>query len=217
MLLLLSRCCVAQQSPKTETEPPSSQTDALKVNWLYGAYVPRDVELKTLNNNQRLHLYVRQTYLTWGIYAKTAFFALGDQATGSPYAWGGGFAGYGKRLGSRYGQFAIQNTLVAAGDGLLGYEPRYDRCRCSGRWPRIRHALVRNFVTYNSSEHNGRPQIALYSAALAAGAISSTWKPSPSAPWRNAYESVFTQVIFGSLTNLVGEFAPEINHLIKRR
>lgn len=217
LLMLFGVCCSAQQSPDGKIQAASSQKSALQVNWLYGAYVPRGVELKPLSNNQRLHLYIRQTYLTWGIYAKTAFFALGDQATNSPPAWGRGVGGYGKRFGSRYGEFAIQNTLVAGGDGLLGYEPRYDRCRCSGGWPRIRHALARNFVTYNSTEHENRPQIALYSAALAAGAISSRWKPSPNDPWRNAYESMFTQAIFGSLMNLVGEFAPEITRLVKRR
>lgn len=216
LLLLFGACCSAQKAPGGKAQAPVSEKSALQVNWLYGAYVPRDVELKALRNDQRLHLYVRQTYLTWGIYAKTAFFALGDQATDSPPAWGTGFGGFGRRFGSRYGQFAIQNTFVAVGDGVLRYDPRYDRCRCSGGWPRIRHALVRNFVTYNSTEREVRPQIALYAAALAAGAISSTWKPGPSEPWRNAYQAMFTQVIFGSLANLVGEFAPEINHLIKR-
>jgi hypothetical protein len=112
---------------------------------------------------------VRQTILTSGVYLKTAAFAIPDQLNNSPSEWDGGFGAYGQRLASRYGQFAIQNTFSAAGNHLLRYEPRYDRCRCSGTWPRVRHALVRNFVTYNATERERRPQLPMYGAALGAG------------------------------------------------
>ncbi len=37
----------------------------------------------------------------------------------------------------------------------------------------IRHAIVRNFVTYNRTEREHRPQIALYAGAMGAGMVSS--------------------------------------------
>ena len=55
--------------------------------------------------------------------------------------WGDGFEGFTKRLGSRQAQFIIQNSVTSFGDGILGWEPRYDRCRCEGFWPRTRHAI----------------------------------------------------------------------------
>ena len=215
VLLSLSARCAAQQPSESNTDA-STQSKAIQVNWLYGAYLPRDVELVPLTRHQRMQLYLRQTYLTWGIYFKTAAFSLADQASNSPAEWGGGIGAYGQRFASRFGQFAIQNTFSATGNYLLGYEPRYERCRCSGVWPRVRHALIRNFVTYNSSEHDKRPQIALYAAAMGAGMVASTWSPEREDVWRSGYQSVMTQVAFGSAANVVGEFAPEIARLLRR-
>jgi hypothetical protein len=213
----LSVCCAGQDTPITPTKTAKVESSPINVNWLYGAYVPRNVELNPLNRHQRLQLYVRQTYSTWGIYVKTGAFTLADQAADSPPEWETGVSGFGRRFGSRYGQFAIQNTLSSTGNYLLGYEPRYDRCRCSGAWHRIGHALLRNFVTYDSTERHKRPQIALYAGAMSAGMIASTWKPGNEDLWRNGYESVLTQVAFGSFANVVGEFAPELGKILKRK
>jgi hypothetical protein len=212
LLLVCSTPCWAQD-PHRGTKTDSS---AIHVNWLYGAYVPREIELKPLTGHERMELYTRQTYKPWGIYVKTALFATGDQASNSPPEWDGG-GGYAKRFASRYGQFAVQNTLSSAGNYLLGYEPRYDRCRCAGAWLRIRHALWRNFVTYGPTTQDKRPQIALYAAAMGAGMIGSVWKPGPSQPLRNGYQAALTQAAFGSLTNILGEFAPEIGRMLKRK
>jgi hypothetical protein len=217
VLLLLSARSVGQDGPAPPDAPKPQEASAINVNWLYGAYVPKGFELKPLSGHQRGQLYLRQTYLTWGIYLKTGMFALGDQAHDSPEQWDDGFAGYGQRLASRYGQFAIQNTLSSTGNWLLGYEPRYERCRCSGAWPRIGHALFRNFVTYNQTERERRPQIAMYAGALGAGMISSTWKPDQGDLWIQGYHSVVTQAAFGSFSNVLGEFAPEIGRLLKRK
>ena len=216
--LFLSALMSAQEKSQPPDGPVAqAKPGAINVNWLYGAYVPKEVPLETLSAHERRQLYMRQTYLTWGIYFKTAFFAVGDQVAESPPEWGSGIGGYGKRMASRYGQFAIQNTLSSAGNYLLRYEPRYERCRCSGTWPRIRHAVVRNFITYNRTETERRPQLAMYGGAMGAGMIASTWQPGASRPWVEGYQSMATQAAFGSLSNIVGEFAPEITRLLKRK
>lgn len=196
--------------------PSTSQGQPINVNWLYGAYVPKDVPLEPLTNKQRATLWVRQTFLTPGIYAKTAFFATGDQITDVPSEWDQDAEAFWQRFGSRYGQFMVQNSLSALGNALLRYEPRYERCRCDGKWPRVRHALVRNFITYNRTERERRPQIAMYTGALIAGTVASTWKPAENDAWTDAWRSAVTQAAFGSMANVVGEFATEIKRLFKR-
>jgi len=203
-------CCSAQI---TATPRNAEATSQLNVNWLYGAYVPKDVPLKSLTNPQRFQLYLRQSFTTPGIYAKSALFTIGDQISDSPPEWHGG-TGFLQRLGSRHGQFVVQNSMSALGNGLLGYEPRYDRCRCSGWWQRTGHALLRNFITYNKSEKTMRPQVAMYAAAFGAGVVAGTWKPEPRDLVREGYHSAITQVGFGMAANLVGEFAPEIKSLL---
>jgi len=202
---------------ETNAANPKAQENAkaIDVNWFYGAYVPKEVPLVTLTGRQRFKLYLAQSFTTPGIYIKSTALSLSAQITNSPPEWGGGIAGYGRRFGSRYGQSLIQNTLSSGGNALLGYEPRYDRCRCKGFWPRTGHAFMRNFVTYERTEKKRRPQFALYAGALGSGAISSLWFPSKPNAWVEGYQAMILQAGWGLATNWVGEFAPEITRTLK--
>ncbi len=207
-------------SPAQEPETPSdasSQTKQVNVNWLYGAYVPKEVPLSPLTGKYRFKLFLAQSFTTPGIYIKATVFSASDQIHESPAAWGGGIEGYGRRWASRYGQSFIQNALSATGNAILGYEPRYDRCHCAGFWPRTGHAFMRNFVTYNRTEKELRPHFALYGGALGSGAISSTWFPGRPSPWVEGYQAMITQAGWGLAVNWVGEFAPDILRIIKRK
>jgi hypothetical protein len=75
---------------------------------------------------------------------KTTFFAIHDQVKTSEPDWGDGASGFVKRLSSSQAGNIIQNSLTALGNAAVGFEPRYDPCRCEGAWPRIHHAVVRN-------------------------------------------------------------------------
>jgi hypothetical protein len=203
----------ATASEEQSNRPTEEQ---LNVNWLYGAFVPKEVPLVSLTGDQREKLFVRQTFTTPYIYVKSAFVSLTNQARGTPYAWGGGFEGYGRRAASSYAQSSIQNVFSTLGNAALQYEPRYDRCRCVGLGPRTKHALTRTFMTYNRTEKELRPQFALYGAALGAGMLSSAWKPQGKL-WTDGYHGVLIQSGFGMLSNWIGEFAPEIGRKLKRQ
>ena len=76
LLLPLVTASYAQEaSQKSGVAESPSVNSQLPVNWLYGAYIPKDAPLVALNGHQRFKLYVRQTYTTPGIYIKTGFFA----------------------------------------------------------------------------------------------------------------------------------------------
>jgi hypothetical protein len=203
----------ASPTPQASPSPTPKSGDQTKVNWLYGAYVPKDVPLRPLNSGERVQVWVRASFTTYGIYAKTALFSISDQANNRPPAWGEGWAGYGKRVASRQGQFVVQNTLSALGNGILGYEPRYDVCRCSGFWRRTRHAVVRNFVTYNETEKQLRPQFALYAGAFGGGVVAGSWTPNHDLMTLGG-RGVLTQAGFGMLANFVGEFWHEIRRTL---
>jgi hypothetical protein len=190
--------------------------DELNVHWLYGPYVPREGILWPLSGYQRRILFFRQTFATPGIYIRSPFLGLVDQAEGTPSEWGGGFAGYGRRVASNYGRTFAEYAFSAAGNAALQYEPRYDRCHCDGFGPRTKHALIRNFLTYNKTEKELRPQFAMYGAALGSGMLSTVWQPQ-SKLWTEGYESVLSQAGIGMLSNWVGEFWPDIKLKLKRR
>lgn len=216
LLMLCGITCASAQ--QTQSNNSQAQTnDQLKVNWLYGSYIPKDVPLEPLNGKMRRKLYVRQTYTTWGIYIKTLFFAAHDQIRGSYPEWGDGIDGFAKRLGTRQAEFIIQNSTIALGDGVLGWEPRYDRCRCSGFWPRTRHAVIRNFVTYDRSEKSYRPQLMPYIGAFAGSATATTWQPGNPRWDVKGYQAVITQIPVGAGINFIGEFAPEIFHVLRKK
>ena len=206
---------LAQQAPANK--PQAQSNGQINVNWLYGSFVPKDVALEPLDGRMRWRLYVRQTYTTWGIYIKTVSFAVHDQIHDSYPEWGDGFDGFAKRLGTRQAEFIIQNSTIALGDGLLGWEPRYDRCRCSGFWLRTRHAVIRNFVTYDRSERSYRPQLMPFVGAFAGSVTATAWQPGNPRWDVKGYQSAITQIPVGMGINFISEFAPEIVRVVRRK
>ena len=202
------------QSSLPETPQPLSNQQ-INVNWFYGSYVPKTVALEPLRADQLFDLYLRRTFTAKGIYIKTTLFALHDQARNKNPEWGDGLNGFAKRLGTRQAEFIMQNSVIYMGSGLLGWEPRYDRCRCKGFWPRTRHAVLRNFVTYDHSEKSLRPQLLPYLGAFAGSAAVTTWEPGRPQWQIRGYQAAITQVPFGLGINWVGEFAPEISRVLR--
>ncbi len=179
--------------------------------WIAGEYMGRNRTLVSPTREQREVIYLRQTLTTPEAYMKRMFGALIDQARGAPYQWDDGWAGYAERFASREGQFITANTLAALGNAKLGYEVRYDQCKCQGLWRRTRHAFIRNLVTYDRSEEHLRPQWALYGGAFGGGMVSTAWKPSPKNAFVNGGRAAAEQVGWGTLLNFVTEFSWEIN------
>jgi hypothetical protein len=180
--------------------------------WFTGDYLAKGQRRSPLTSKERRQIYLQQTLTRPSDYFKRMFAAGIDQARGVP-KWQGGWGGYGERFASREGQFISANTLAYLGNAALNYEPRYDRCDCSSFWPRTRHAIMRNFMTYNS-DGKLRPQWALYGGSFGGGLISSTWKPDHPGPWTNATYAVLGQAGYGALLNFFVEFAADINKKI---
>ena len=179
--------------------------------WIAGEYVGRNRKLVTLTREQREVIYLRQTLTTPEAYMKRMFAAGIDQVRGTPSQWDDGWGGYAERFASREGQFIAANTLAALGNAKLGYEVRYDQCKCSGLWPRTRHAFIRNLMTYDRSEQHWRPQWGLYGGAFGGGMISRAWKPGPRNAFAEGGRATAGQVGWGTLLNFVTEFSREIN------
>jgi hypothetical protein len=186
---------------------------------LTGVYVEKGRPLVPMDRQQRLDIYLQQTLTTPGAYLKRILAAGIDQARGSPPQWDDGWGGYAERFASREGQFIAANSLAALGNAKLKYEPRYDQCQCSGFWRRTRHAIVRNFLTYNESEQELRPQWALYGGSFGGGLISTAWKPHPRNAFAEGGRAMLGQAGYGVALNFFIEFSTDINRKIgtKRR
>jgi hypothetical protein len=185
--------------------------------WLTGVFVEKGRALVPMNVEQRREIYLQQTLTTPGAYLKRMFAAGIDQARGAPSQWDQGWDGYVVRFASREGQFIAANSLAALGNAKLKYEPRYDQCQCSGFWARTRHAIVRNFLTYNESEQELRPQWALYGGSFGGGVISTAWKPHPRNAFAEGGRAMLGQAGYGVLLNIFIEFSTDINRKIGAR
>ena len=188
-----------------------------EASWVTGVFVEKGHTMLPLTFNERRELYLTQTLATPGAYMKRMFAAGIDQARGAPSQWQGGIGGYGERYASREGQFISANTLAWLGNSALGYEPRYDQCQCKGAALRARHAIMRNFLTYNHSEQDLRPQFGLYAGAFGGGLISTSWKPHPRNAFAEGGRAMLGQAGYGALLNLFIEFAGDINRKIGAR
>jgi hypothetical protein len=214
-LPLLASSCFGQAQVEQPGMPTVDET--FPVNWLYGAFIPKDAPIQPLTNEERFKLYLRQTYTTSGTYIKTGFFVIHDQAVNAPPGWGDGVPGFGKRLGSIQTQNIIQNSLTSLGDAVAKVEPRYDRCRCDGAWPRIRHAIVRNFITDGGPDDKAvRPQIVPYAAAFGAGVAVASWEPQNQSVLTKGYQNVATQIWIGVVIDALAEFAPDVKRMFHR-
>jgi hypothetical protein len=182
--------------------------------FLTGIYVGTGQPLVPLTSEERRVIYLHQTLATPGAYLKRMFAAGIDQARGTPSQWDDGWGGYAERFASREGQFITANTLAYLGNWALKYDPRYDQCRCSGFWARTRHAVVRNFVTYDQSERELRPQWGLYGGSFGGGLVSTAWKPHPRNAFAEGGRAMLGQAGYGSLLNFFIEFSTDINRKI---
>jgi hypothetical protein len=71
-------------------------------------------------------------------------------------------------------------------------------------------------MTYNRTESQLRPQFASYAGAFGARVIAGTWQPRSPNLLTNGYQGVITQAAFGICANWLGEFAPDIKHVLKK-
>jgi hypothetical protein len=157
-------------------------------------------------------MYVNETYLSPGPYLSTFSFALQGQALGYPKGWGGGFEGYGRRVGSQYGTLIIQNSLHDGLAAALSYEPRYIPCQCTGVWKRARHALEMTFLTYDRHGHKrlDMPQLA---GAYGSSMLSAFWNPRGYNPLVQGVQAGHQQIAFVAGMHLVQEFGADIRRL----
>jgi hypothetical protein len=163
-----------------------------------------------LTANDRLNLFLNDTYESPGAFAGLFAGALVDQIRHTPAQWDKDGDGYTRRFASEYGQLAARNAIHDGLAGLTGLDPRYTPCRCNGTLRRSAHALKMSFTTYRQ---DGRltldvPQIA---GAYGSGILSTYWYP------HTNYTPLGQGIMFGHeqmgeimVGNLAREFAPDL-------
>ncbi len=81
-----------------------------------------------------------------------AFTAAIHQGTDNPPEWRQGAAGLSKRFGSNMGITAVGTTTRFGLSALLGQDPSYYRCRCTGVPRRLAHSAFSAFLARRQSD-----------------------------------------------------------------
>ncbi len=214
-------CRAEDQLPAVAAEPavvlehpaPETVDDPIGVHPLFGAQVPKGI-YKPLTKDQRFHLFLRQTFTTPNPWLRTSISAGIAQLQGRQHSWGGGVEGYGKRYSSQYATYVIRNSFLSAGAWGLGHDTRYVQSESHNAFARIGHAVLQNFLTVNR-EGATTFNVSRVLSGYAAGMIATNWQPN--SKWSaQGIRAGNEQLIYGGVFNIGREFAPEIDHLVKR-
>jgi hypothetical protein len=211
----------ATGQPSTGGTPNASSTQkqpkTLSVNPVTGMVSASEANYEPLSGKERVKIYFKMNYGSVGAYFGPFFTALVlDQATGSPAQWGGGFAGYGRRVASRLGTAILQGTFQAPVAALLHEDVRYIASSQHGAKRRAWHAVKYSFLTYNT-HGQATLNVANLSSYYAATAISTAWLPSHNNLATYTLSNATEQVGLSIPINLLQEFWPEIRHAVLKR
>lgn len=212
------------QSPSADPQSQASGADAadpapverknpredLKINPLTGQVTAGVGNYTPLTGDERLKLYFKQTYYSYGAYFGPFFAALVlDQTTNDPPEWGGGWRGYGRRVASRVGSNTVQNSFQAPVAALLNEDVRYIGSNEHGFKRRFKHAVLYSFLTYNHEGHP-TPNVANLGGYYVASAVSTSWSPDSRGVVRFTLSDGSKQIGLSVLVNLLQEFWPEV-------
>jgi glycerol uptake facilitator-like aquaporin len=161
---------------------------------------------QTRSGSERFHRYLLDAY------GPTALFAAGiaaatDQPANSPPEWRQGAAGFGRRLGSRFGQFAVGETARYGLAAVLHEDTEYHWCECRGALPRLGHALLSS-VTARAADGHRVVSIPDLVAPYAGGLVAtSVWYPARFGPKDGIRLGAWAFGIHSGV-NIVREFLP---------
>jgi hypothetical protein len=127
------------------------------------------------------------------------------QAKHTPPDWREGFAGYGERYGSDFGNSAVNISTRYALARALDEDTLYYRCACSGVWPRLEHALYWSAFARRGAD--GHEAIAL--PALAGPYVASMTAVYGWYPDRYNAKDAFRMGNYGVMAYVIGNISLE--------
>lgn len=196
---------------------PAGQSQGSSVNPITGLAVAPESHYTPLALSQRWKLYLTMTYASAGPYFSPLINALLlDQSNGTPRQWGGGFAGFGRRLASRAGNSVLQGSFQAPLAAVLHEDVRYIPTSNRGFERRALHAVLYSFLTYNDK---GQPTLNLanLTAFYASTAVTTIWIPGTGNAAKYTFSNASEQIALSFPLNVAQEFWPEIRRYVFRR
>jgi hypothetical protein len=168
-----------------------------------------------LDLSEKLAYAVASSFGPWELLGSAAYAGI-LQGIGTPAEWGGGAAGYGKRLASTLACSGIHGALAFGLDSALHEDPRYFRSRDSGFWTRTRHA-VRGTILTRTDAGGETFSVWRFGSAYGAAFLSNEWYPARLDTIRLGFLQGSLRLGFDLASNLGSEFWPDIKTKILRQ
>jgi hypothetical protein len=165
--------------------------------------------LPPLESKERMQEYLKALVSPSALYANVLIAGY-DEARNFPHEWGRTGTAFGKRLGSQYAQFFLDNTIELGVSAVLKEDNRYVRMG-DGSFIRRFGNVARSMVVVSSTEGGKTLALGQIAGAYGSWAIASqVWEP-PSE------QRVSRILLWGSVNlaakggwNLLKEFSPDM-------
>ena len=174
--------------------------------------VPGIVRAQSTDDSESAaHEYLHRIVNPGSLATSTAAAGL-DQAMTNPYEWGGGWTGFGRRLGSALGTHVVRSTIHFAVGKMLHEELNYHPSEKQGFGPRLKYALMSTVFTRKTTTGNRTVAVGEISGIVGGGFISRLWHPASYHTAASGFAA--TGVGFGAEAgmNVLHEFWPNIRH-----
>ena len=166
-----------------------------------------------LSPQEKFDYYVQHTFAVGDVLERSALAGIA-QWRDSPPEWGQGWAGYGRRLSSNYGQYSIKKTLQFGIGAALKEDPRYFASTEKGFWRRTTHAVTHTVMVQN--DYNRRVfSFGRVTGTLGSSFISRTWYPERERTVGHALGNAGLSFAGDAGWNLLREFWPDIKRIFR--
>lgn len=176
---------------------------------------PAERPFVPLTDRQKFNRFLRSMYSPYTIF-NGLYDATWDQATGGKHRYGGGFEGWGDRLGSSVAATASRQFFgTFLFPSVFDQDPRYFAMYHGSVWKRFVHAVSRTALTKGDNGHT-QLDVSTFLAIGATETLQNTWLP----PGDRGFDQTINRIVGafqGTATSyLVREFSPDLIHLFKR-
>jgi hypothetical protein len=206
--------CWGQQNDPAANPADSSPKRILGIIPNYRTY-PEESEYHPISRRKKFSIALEDSF-DRGTFVLAAAFAGERQLTNATPSFGQGAAGYGRYLGTAYGDLAIGNFMTEAiYPAMLHQDPRYFRRGTGSGWSRAGYAVGRIFrtrtdsggETFNFSEIGGN---------ATAVAIANAYYPNNRTA-AAAISALAIQIGLDTAGNLLKEFWPDLSRKLSRK
>jgi hypothetical protein len=204
---------IKQPAPPLSSQPGPPEVEILPLPLSSPSAIRPGTTVDSLSAKGKLDMAIRNMVGPRAL-ANRALLAGLDLWMDDPDEWRSGMPGYGLRFADRMGRLAVRNGIQVTADIIFKTDPRYDRCDCTGGWPRAKHALKRIIIA-RKDDGGEMLSVSRLAAAYATPMITDQWYPSSKNTWFHKIDSGTFFLGWRGVSNLLKEFWPDISRTLR--